>query len=126
MPVTQDFLLVTFAFFLCRLLTPLSFVLDATVTVIARFSALSLLFGGVKKKTTHVRLFSVQVSLSPAKAYSFLSYHQNTSGTFQPDNFLRYNQEHTTQMVTAQTMHEHLVFGRRQTEQLFSIATSKE
>ena len=113
--------------FLCDLLTPLSFVLDAIVTVIARFSALSLLFGGVVKTEltcASCACFLFTIHFSPAKSYSYFTYHH--SGHSQPDTFFRCSQEHTLQMVTAQTMYEYLVFGRLQTEQSVSIATSKE
>ena len=95
--------------------------------VFAHFLALSLLFGGVVEKEltcASCACFLFTIHFSPAKTYSYFSYHHSEYA--QLDTFFRYSQEHTLQMVTAQTMHEYLVFGRQHTEQLFSIATGKQ
>ena len=91
------------------------------------FFSTFILFGGVVKKEltcASCACFLFTIHFSPGKGYSYFTYHHSEHA--QLDSFFCYSQEHTLQMVTAQTMHEYLVFGRRQTEQLFSIATSKE
>ena len=102
LPVTQVILPVTFAFFSLWPINTTLFCLEC-------------------KSHSHPLFFS---TFAAFWCYCILKKEFNCASFL--STLLHYSQENTLQIITAQIVHKYVVFGPQQTEQLFSVAPSKE